>query len=92
MCELTPMGEQNWGYDQGMEIEIFGQFIFSEMPIYIDCMCWVWNMYVMKGNYAFPGIVSRALGDLWDLIGEADQLIYYVHCFIDWNYAMKSIL
>ena len=39
MCELTPMGEQNWGYDQGMEIEIFGQFIFSEMPIYIDCMC-----------------------------------------------------
>ena len=34
MCELTPMGEQNWGYDQGMEIEIFGQFIFSEMPIY----------------------------------------------------------
>ena len=34
MCELTPMGEQNWGYDQGMGTEIFGQFIFSEMPIY----------------------------------------------------------
>ena len=34
MCEMTPMGEQNWGFDQGMGIEIFGQFIFSEMPIY----------------------------------------------------------
>ena len=31
---MTPMGEQNWGFDQGMGIEIFGQFIFSEMPIY----------------------------------------------------------